>query len=64
MLGRQDEAEQLFYAFRLESHVPRDHVLRRIDALFDFGTIRKSLEPYYSSTGRPSVDPELMTGCC
>ena len=60
MMGRQDEPEQLFYAFRLENHVPRDHLLRGIDAAFDFGSVRKSLKPYYSSTGRPSVDPELM----
>jgi transposase len=60
MMGRQDEPEHLFYAFRLESHVPSDHLLRGIDAVFDFGTIRKFLEPYYSSTGRPSIDPELM----
>jgi transposase len=60
MMGRQDEPERLFYEFRLESHVPRDHLLRGIDAVFDFSATRKSLEPYYSSTGRPSIDPELM----
>jgi Ribulose-phosphate 3 epimerase family/Transposase domain (DUF772) len=60
MMGRQDEPEQLFYAFRLESRVPRNHLLRGIDAVLDFGAIRKSLQPYYSSTGRPSIDPELM----
>ena len=60
MMGRQDEPERLFYEFRLESHVPRDHLPRRIDAVFDFSATRKSLEPYYSSTGRPSIDPELM----
>jgi transposase len=60
MMGRQDEPERLFYEFRLESHVPQDHLLRGIDAVFDFSTTRKSLEPYYSSTGRPSIDPELM----
>jgi hypothetical protein len=59
-VGRQDEREQFFYAFCLESHVPQDHVLRGIDAIFDFGAIRKSLAFYCSSTGRPSVDPELM----
>ena len=42
MMGRQDEPEHLFYAFRLESHVPSDHLLHGIDAVFDFGTIRKS----------------------
>lgn len=60
MMGRQAEAEQLFYAFRLENHVPADHLLRGIDAVLDFGNIRASLAPYYSSTGRPSIDPELM----
>ena len=60
MMGRQDEPERLFYEFRLESHVPRDHLLRGIDAVFDFSATRKSLDPYYSSTGRPSIDPELM----
>jgi transposase len=60
MMGRQDEPEQLFYAFRLESHVPPDHLLRGVDAAFDFGEFRRSLAPYYSATGRPSVDPELM----
>jgi hypothetical protein len=52
MMGLRDEPEQLFYAFRLESHVPSDHLLRGIDAVFDFGELRKSLAPYYSSTGR------------
>jgi transposase len=60
MMGRQGEPEQLFYAFRLESHVPADHLLRGIDAVLDLGTLRISLAPYYSSTGRPSIDPELM----
>src|ERR1700689_4643610 len=60
MMGRQDEPEQLFYAFRLEDHVPADHLLRGIDAVLDLGKIRASLAPYYSSTGRPSIDPELM----
>jgi transposase len=60
MMGLQDEAEQLFYAFRLESHVPADHLLRGIDAILDLGWLRGALAPYYSSTGRPSIDPELM----
>ncbi len=60
MMGLQNEPESLFYEFRLESHVPRDHLLRGIDVVFDFSATQKSLEPYYSSTGRPSIDPELM----
>ena len=61
MMGRQQEqSEQLFYTFRLERHVPHDHLLRHIDAILDLSAIRRSMQPYYSSTGRPSVDPELM----
>jgi len=55
--GRQD---QLFYAFRLEEHVPRSHLLRAIDRFFDLAELRQHLAAFYSHTGRPSVDPELM----
>lgn len=61
MLGpRQVMQEALFYEFSLEQHVPGDHLLRRIDALMDFSEVRVHLAPYYSATGRPSIDPELM----
>ena len=52
--------EALFYGFSLEDHVPRDHLLRSIDRFVDLGGIREHLRPYYSDTGRPSIDPELM----
>jgi transposase len=45
---------------RLEDHVPRDHQLRGIDRHLDLDGIRTALTPFYSSTGRPSVDSELM----
>ena len=50
----------LFYDFCLEQHIPDDHLLRRIDQFLDFDQIRQHLTPYYSHTGRPSIDPELM----
>jgi transposase len=34
--------------------------LRSIERFVDLGRIRAHLAPYYSSTGRPSIDPELM----
>jgi len=40
--------------------VPQDHLLRSIDRFVDLGAIRDHLRPYYSETGRPSIDPELM----
>jgi len=60
MMGRQVEAAQLFYGFSLERHVPLDHLLRRIDRALDLSWLRAELASFYSSTGRPSIDPELM----
>ena len=61
MMGRLSEAQvQLFYAFRLEDRVLSSHLLRQIDAVLDLGDLRRLLAPFYSHTGRPSVDPELM----
>jgi len=34
--------------------------VRRIDAVLDLNWLHGELEPYYSHTGRPSIDPELM----
>ena len=40
--------------------VPPDHLLRGIDRCLDVGALRGHLAPFYSHTGRPSIDPELM----
>jgi transposase len=61
MMGQQaGNHEQLFYAFNLEHHVPQDHLLRGIERFLDLHDLRQNLTEYYSHTGRPSVDPELM----
>src|SRR6516165_3551282 len=61
MMGeRRVMQEALFYGFSLERHVPSDHLLRKIDRFVDLSEVRAHLEPYYSETGRPSIDPELM----
>ena len=61
MMGERTVAQEaLFYSFNLERHVPADHLLRSIDRFVDLSGIREHLRPFYSSTGRPSVDPELM----
>jgi transposase len=52
--------ESLFYQFRLNDHVPADHMLRAIDRFVDLDPLRQHLAPFYSTTGRPSIDPELM----
>ena len=61
MMGQGSGGQkQLFYSFNLEEHVPADHLLRGIDCCLDLGELRDHLAPFYSHTGRPSVDPELM----
>jgi transposase len=60
MMGRQSAQEQLFYSFRMEDHVPGDHLLRQLDLVLNFDRVRSVLAGHYSSTGRPSIDPELM----
>src|ERR1700751_5482040 len=62
MMGRRSEQWSLFYQFRLDERVPKDHLLRRIDRFVTaaLADIHDRLEPYYSEIGRPSIDPELM----
>ena len=61
MMGPRQEAQAaLFYGFSLEEHVPRDHLLRSIDRIVDLTGIRPHLALFYSHTGRPSIDPELL----
>ena len=56
-VGRQD---RLFYEFCLDDRVPADHLLRRLDAVLALSWLRTEMAPYYSHTGCPSIDPELM----
>ncbi|WP_020186155.1 IS1182 family transposase [Methylopila sp. 73B] len=61
MMGeRQVDQAALFYEFSIERHVPQDHLLRAIDRFVDLSEVRRDLAPFYSSTGRPSIDPELL----
>src|SRR5579864_6052133 len=61
MMGRRkDEQGQFFYSFDLDNVVPSDHLVRRIDSILDLSWVHKELAPYYSHTGRPSIDPVLM----
>ena len=61
MMGQGTGGQKpLFYSFNLDDHVPADHLLRGIDRCLDLGELRRHLAPFYSHTGRPSIDPELM----
>ena len=61
MMGEQNGVQAaLFYEFSLEEQVPACHLLRSIDRFVDLSGVRTHLRPFYSTIGRPSIDPELM----
>src|SRR3954449_256344 len=61
MMGRREDSQvQFLYAFDLDKVVPPDHLVRQIDRVLDLSWVHKELAPYYSHTGRPSIDPVLM----
>src|SRR5271165_360695 len=60
MMGQQTRSESLFYYFRLEDHIPENHLLRLIDRHISFDFVREKLRDSYSDTGRPSIDPEVL----
>ena len=61
MMGRREVGQgQFFYSFDLDKVVPPDHLVRQIDTVLDLSWVHRELAPYYSHTGRPSIDPVLM----
>jgi transposase len=63
MMGRQiGDQSQLFYLFNLEERIPARHLLRLINPTVTrvLAGVREKLQPFYSDSGRPSIDPELM----
>ena len=61
MMGQlPPDQNALFYDFCIEQHVPPNHLLRQIDQILELDFLREHLGTFYSITGRPSIDPELM----
>lgn len=44
----------------IEQLVPIDHLVRKLDAAIDFSFIYPLVEHFYSSVGRPSIDPVVL----
>jgi transposase len=45
----------------LESFIPEDHYLRRLDKVLDLGFVHEAVrERYCQDNGRPSIDPEVV----
>jgi len=60
MLGRNRSEPALFQYVNVEALVPKNHFLRKVDAVLDLSFVREAVaECYSASRGRPSVDPEL-----
>src|SRR5437879_9849557 len=61
MMGQRSGGHrQLFYSFNLDDHIPSDHLLRGVDQFLDLSELHQHLAPFYSHTGRPSIDPQLL----
>jgi hypothetical protein len=58
MMGKQTDQPAFVYDFVLDRNVPADHMLWSIDRFVELDEIRANLAPFYSMTGRPSIDPE------
>jgi transposase len=60
MLGRNRSEPALFQYVDVEELVPKNHFLRKVDAVLDLSFVRDAVAACYSaSRGRPSIDPEL-----
>lgn len=61
MQGQQHYQNQLFHYFDIESLIPQNHLLRKINKNIDLSFVRKLTERFYcQNNGRPSVDPEIF----
>ncbi len=61
MTGRRQEAQaKLSHEFSPEDHASQNHLLRSSDRFVDLSVTRVHLAEFYSHTGRPSVNPELL----
>ena len=59
MMGRQSRQMAMIFV-DIESLIPENHLLRKIERMVSFDFIYDLLAPYYPATGRPSVDPVSM----
>ena len=60
MMSQSQKTEFLFSYFRLDDHIPENHLLLLVDRYVDFSFVRERLKDFYSQLGRPSIDPEVL----
>ena len=61
MLNKNEENRKALEIVNLDDLVPREHLLRKIDAAVKFERIYKLVEDLYCpDNGRPSIDPIVL----
>ena len=61
MLSKGQNGRDVMAMVWLEDLVPKDHLLRKIDAAVDFDKLYEMVEDLYSEdNGRPSIDPVVL----
>ena len=60
MMSEQKMKQQRLMTVTMESLVPEDHFLRKLDATVDMEFIYELVRPLYSLRGRPSIDPVTL----
>ena len=61
MLSRGQNGREIMQMVWLEDLVPKDHLLRKIDASVNFDSIYEMVEELYcEDNGRPSIDPVVL----
>ena len=58
-MGRQS-GQMSMIILDLSELIPEKHLLRKINQMISFDFIYDLVAPYYSTNGRPSVDPVSM----
>ena len=57
MLGHKSREFKRQVAVSLESLIPQDNFYRQLDPCIDLSFVRDLAAEFYSSFGRPSIDP-------
>jgi len=58
--GKKEFRQRIYYNINLDSLVPQDHLLKRLEKLISFDFVRDITKDYYSHTGKPSIDPIVL----
>ena len=56
MQGKKEFSQRIYSNINLDSLIPGDHLLRKLDSLISFDFVRDITKYYYSHTGKPSID--------